>query len=73
MSTTAFIRFDKERQLEMKVTADTWRDVADAFVDFLRGCGYQVDKYDIADYWNDDREYFNQEYSQIDFDLEAGK
>jgi hypothetical protein len=51
MSKIVFIQFGDTRQLELKIDGDsTWMTVADEFVSFLQGCGYQVTGADVADY-----------------------
>ena len=51
--TTLFARFDEDRSTELKLHNDdvTWWELADEFLAFLQGCGYQVTREDFAEYW----------------------
>ena len=57
MSKSVFLNLaDEGRTLELKIDGDsTWMDVADEFVYFLQGSGYQVTREDIADHFNESR------------------
>lgn len=51
--TTLFARFDEHRSTEVKLQNDdvTWMELAEEFLAFLQGCGYQMTREDFADYW----------------------
>lgn len=64
MSKIVFIQFGDTRQLELKIDGDsTWMTVADEFVSFLQGCGYQVTGAEVAD-------YLTEVYSEVQLDPE---
>lgn len=52
--TTVFSKFDEGRSTEVRVTNDiTWTELADAFQEFLSGCGFVVTRADLAEYFSD--------------------
>lgn len=69
---TIFIRFDEGQQVEIKTNSETWMDVTDVFVNFLQGCGYIVDRYDIADYLNEDRNWSEEEDTVFNLSTAGG-
>lgn len=51
MSEIVFTQTNETRQLELRIDGDTtWMSVAEEFVAFLQGCGYQVNGLDVAEY-----------------------
>lgn len=65
MSKIVFLNLAEGRSVELKIDGDsTWMDVADEFVYFLQGSGYQVTREDIADHFNGGRAIDN---STVDF------
>lgn len=51
MSKIVFLSMSDYRTVEVKFDGDvTWMKVADEFMCFLHGCGYQVSPAEIADY-----------------------
>jgi hypothetical protein len=54
MSKIVFIQFGDTRQLELKIDGDsTWMTVAEEFLSFLQGCGYQVTGADLMEYYTE--------------------
>lgn len=51
--TTIFKREYNGRSIELRLPNDdvTWWDLADDFISFLQGCGYQVTREDFAEYF----------------------
>lgn len=65
MSKIVFLNLAEGRSVELKINGDsTWMDVADEFVYFLQGSGYQVTREDIADHFNEGRS------TELDFDID---
>jgi hypothetical protein len=61
-----FTNTDEFRNITHEISPDLpWYEVADLFVDFLRGCGYHVTRYEVADYFNEGREYSDTEYESF--------
>ena len=55
MSNIVFLNLGEGRSNELKIDGDsTWMDVADEFVYFLQGSGYQVTRADLAEHFNDE-------------------
>ena len=44
-------RVDGQTQIEVELNGDiTWYELTDHFMNFMRGCGYQVTNKDVASY-----------------------
>lgn len=51
MSEISFNQINDNRQLSLTIDGDTtWMVVAEEFISFLQGCGYQVTGAEVADY-----------------------
>jgi hypothetical protein len=45
-----------ESTVQNTINEDAWYGVVDEFISFLRGCGYQMTRQDVADYLDDPAE-----------------
>lgn len=69
MNKIVFSSMSENRTVEVKFDGDaTWMKVADEFMCFLHGCGYQVTPADIAEYLQDE---YRSQVPSAEFDVDT--